>query len=149
MNIYIGADHRGFQLKEVLKKYLIENGYQVFDLGNIQYDENDDYPDFAKLVAEKVSQDPENSRGILICRSGVGVDIAANKFKGARSALVTDVKQAELARKDDDTNVLSLSAELTDEETAKKIAEVWLKTQFSGLEKDRRRIEKIKIIDRD
>ena len=142
MHIYIGADHRGFELKEALKKFLIDSGYQVVDLGAAHYDKDDDYPDFAKLVAQKISDNPED-RGILICRSGAGVDIVANKFKGARSALVTDVKQAELVRYDDDTNVLSLASELTNEEQAKKIADVWLKTPFSGLEKDKRRIEKI------
>jgi len=147
MIIYIGSDHRGFELKEHLKKYLIESNYQVVDLGNDHYDANDDYPDFAKLVAEKISQDSENSRGILICRSGAGVDIVANKFKGVRSALVTDIGQAELVRKDDDTNVLSLASELTNEEQAKKIVEAWLKTPFSGLEKDKRRIGKIASID--
>ncbi|MEK7149477.1 MAG: RpiB/LacA/LacB family sugar-phosphate isomerase [Patescibacteria group bacterium] len=142
MHIYIGADHRGFELKESLKKFLTEGDYQVVDLGNVNYDANDDYPDFAKLVAQKISNNPED-RGILICRSGAGVDIVANKFKGVRSALVTDVKQAELVRYDDDTNVLSLASELTNEEAAKKIVDVWLKTQFSDLEKDKRRIEKI------
>lgn len=143
MIIYIGADHRGFELKEYLKKYLADSGHQVIDLGNDHYDPNDDYPDFAKLVAEKVSVDPEINRGILICRSGAGVDIVANKFKGVRSALVTDVKQAELVRKDDDTNILSLASELTNEEQAKKIVDTWLKTPFSGIEKDARRIKKI------
>ncbi len=142
MIIYIGADHRGFELKEELKKFLAESGYEVVDLGNDHYDANDDYPDFAKLVAQKISNNPED-RGILICRSGAGVDIVANKFKGVRSALVTNVKQAELVRKDDDTNVLSLASELTNKEQAKKIVDVWLKTPFSGLEKDKRRINKI------
>lgn len=143
MIIYIGADHRGFEFKEALKKFLAESGYQVVDMGAVHYDKDDDYPDFAKLVGEKVSQDSENSRGILICRSGAGVDIVANKFKGVRSALVTDIKQAELVRYDDDTNVLSLASELTNEEQAKKIVDIWLKTPFSNLEKDKRRINKI------
>lgn len=143
MNIYIGSDHRGFELKESLKKYLEENNYQIIDLGPDHYDVNDDYPDFAKLVAGKVSENPEENRGILICRSGAGVDIVANKFKGVRSALVTDINQAELVRRDDNTNVLSFASELTNDEQAKKIADAWLKTEFSGLEKDKRRINKI------
>lgn len=147
MTIYIAADHRGFQLKESLKKHLTESGYQTVDLGNDHFDENDDYPDFAHLVAQKISDNPED-RGILICRSGAGVDIVANKFKGVRSALVTDIKQAELVRYDDDTNVLSLASELTNEEQVKKIADVWLKTQFSESEKDKRRIGKIKEIEK-
>ncbi len=160
MTIYIGADHRGFELKEALKKYLLENSYQVVDMGNDHYDINDDYPDFAKLVAQKISATSaelrgketqnyaEEARGILICRSGAGVDIVANKFKGVRSALVTDVNQAELVRKDDDTNVLSLASELSNEEQAKKITDVWLKTSFSGLEKDVRRIKKVAELDK-
>jgi len=148
MTIYIGADHRGFELKESLKKYLTENNYQVVDLGNDHYDVNDDYPDFAKLVAGKVSQEGENSRGILICRSGAGVDIVANKFKGVRSSLITDINQAELVRKDDDVNILSLASELVDDGKAKKIVDVWLKTPFSGTEKDIRRINKISGIEK-
>ncbi len=148
MTIYIGSDHRGFELKESLKKYLKENSYQVVDLGNDHYDENDDYPDFASAVARKIAEEPAERRGIVICRSGAGVDIVANKFKGVRSALVTDINQAELVRKDDDTNVLSLASELTNEEQAKRIADVWLKIPFSGLEKDVRRISKISEIEK-
>lgn len=160
MTIYIGSDHRGFELKEELKKFLAESGYEVVDLGNDHYDAEDDYPDFSAKVAQKVAEKSaelrgidaevrrkEEVKGILICRSGAGVDIVANKFKGVRSALVTDVKQAELVRKDDDTNVLSLASELTNKEQAKKIVDIWLKTPFSGLEKDKRRINKISELD--
>lgn len=142
MKIFIGADHRGFYLKEVLRNYLQEQGYNVSDLGNNIYDENDDYPDFASIVAKAVSREPE-SRGIVICRSGVGVDIVANKFKGVRSVLGFDTKQAILSRNDDDTNVLSLAADFVSEEKAKEILDAWLKTEFSGAEKNKRRIEKI------
>ena len=87
MIIYIGADHRGFKLKETLKQFLQREGYTVNDMGNTEYLEGDDYPDFAKLVAQKVSANPADSRGIVICASGVGVDIVANKFPNVRSAL--------------------------------------------------------------
>lgn len=143
MLIYIGADHRGFQLKESLKKFIKERGYEVVDLGNDHYDENDDYPDFAALVAKTVSDDPENRRGILICRSGAGVDIVANKFKGVRSVLAINPDQAYLTRNDDDTNVLSLASEFVNEEAAQKIILTWLKTSFSGEEKKSRRLQKI------
>jgi ribose 5-phosphate isomerase B len=142
--IYLGADHRGFKLKEELKNYLLGSGYTVRDLGNDRYDENDDYPDFAGKVAEKVSADPLNSKGILICGSGIGVDIVANKFKEVRSSLVFSPDQAYAARYDDDANVLSLPADYLTGEEAKKIVSVWLQTPFSGEERHRRRLYKIK-----
>jgi len=144
MLIYIGADHKGFQLKETLKKFLKEQGYEVIDVGNDHYDENDDYPDFAKLVARAVSQDPLNRRGILICGSGIGMDIVANKFKGVRSALVSNPDQAYLSRNDDDTNILSLAADFLNEEQTKKILTTWLATPFSNKEHHKRRLEKIR-----
>ena len=144
MLIYIGADHRGFKLKESLKIYLKESGYEVIDVGNSKYDENDDYPDFVSLAARKISLDPVNSRGILICGSGVGVDIAANKYKNVRSALVSTSDQAMASRHDDNTNILSLAADFIAEEDAKQIVSVWLQTEFAGDERYLRRLEKIR-----
>lgn len=143
MIIYIGADHRGFKLKESLKSYLELNGYKFFDLGNDHYDENDDYPDFAKLVAGKVSADPLESRGVLICGSGVGMDITANRFKNVRSVLAFSPEQAMISRKDDDTNILSLSANFLEDDEVRKILSIWLKTLFLDDEKHKRRINKI------
>lgn len=144
MIIYIGADHRGFKLKETIKSYLIKSGYTVHDVGNDHYDENDDYTDFAVKVTEKVSVNTSGSRGILLCGSGVGVDIVANKFPGIRSALVTIPNQAYVSRNDDDTNILSLAADYIDPEEAKKIVSVWLQTPFSNDENHKRRLDKIK-----
>ena len=144
MTIYLGSDHRGFKLKEILKIFLKENGHEVVDFGNSNYDENDDYPDFAKAVAEKVAENPENNRGILICRSGVGVDIVANKFKGVRSALASNPEQARLSRNDDDANILSLAADFLSENEMREIISVWLETPFSGDENHKRRLQKIK-----
>ena len=141
--IYLGADHRGFQLKEEIKKFLAEKKYQFEDMGNFAYDPNDDYTDFAKLVAQKVSEKPEERKGVLICGSGVGVDITANKFRGVRSALADDIATAKQSRKHDDTNVLSLPANEVDFELAKQIIETWLTTLFSNGEKYKRRIDKI------
>ena len=141
--IYLGADHRGYNLKDDIKKFLAENKYQFEDMGNFTYDPNDDYTDFAKLVAKKVSKKPEKDKGILICGSGVGVDIVANKFKGVRSALADDIATAKQSREHDDTNVLSLPADEVDFELAKKIITVWLETPFSNGEKYKRRINKI------
>lgn len=141
--IYIGADHRGFKLKEEITKFLAEKKYPLEDMGNFSYDPNDDYTDFAKLVAGKVSEKPKENKGILICGSGVGVDIVANKFHGVRSALADDIATAKQSREHDDTNVLSLPADEVDFEQAKKIITVWLETPFSNGEKYKRRINKI------
>jgi len=145
--LYIGADHRGYKLKETLKIYLQELNYVWEDLGAKELNPNDDYPDFALAVAKKVAENPEENRGILICGSGVGVDIVANKMKGIRSALCFDAKQAQMSRNDDDTNVLSLSADFISEGLAKEIVKTWLETPFSGLERHARRIEKINKIE--
>lgn len=145
--LYIGADHRGFNLKEVLKFYLTELGFKYEDMGALELNPDDDYPDFALAVAKKVSENPEKNRGILICGSGVGVDIVANKFKGVRSALLFDIQQARMSRNDDNTNVLSLSADFIDENLAKEILKIWLETPFSYLERHARRLTKIKNIE--
>lgn len=147
MIIYIGADHRGFNLKEKLKPFLTNKGYTVADRGNNFYDEADDYPDFAGLVAQEVAQDPDNRRGILICGSGIGVDIVANKFPRIRSALANNPDQALSSRNDVDANILCLPADFLDEEQAKKILSVWLQTPFSGEERHKRRIQKISEIE--
>lgn len=147
MILYIGADHRGFELKEALKQFLKDNGYSVTDMGAVSYDEGDDFVDFARLVAEKVSADIRNSKGILICGSGVGVDIVANRFPDIRSVLAFSADQAMASRNDDDANVLSLPADFMELEQAKKIVSVWLQTPFSNEEDHKRRIEKIRNID--
>jgi ribose 5-phosphate isomerase B len=143
MVIYIGADHRGFKLKEYLKQVLASEGYEVVDIGNTQYNEEDDYPDFASAVARKVSLDYENSRGILLCGSGVGMDIVANKFINVRSALAFSPDQAFDSRNDNDTNVLCLAADFVSNEQALKILRTWLQTSFSGDDRFRRRLHKI------
>ena len=143
MLIYIGSDHRGFTLKESLKNYLKESGYEMVDVGNSVYDQADDYPDFGKKVAEEVSLNPENSRGVLLCGSGAGMDIVANRVKNVRSVLASNPEQAADSRTDDNTNVLSLAADFLTENEARKILTVWLQTDFSGEERHRRRLNKI------
>jgi len=155
--IYIGADHKGYKLKETLEIYLQELGYDFSvkggsasggeDLGAFELNPDDDYPDFALAVAKKVAENPEENRGILICGSGVGVDIVANKIRNIRSALCFDVKQAQMSRNDDNANILSLSADFISEGLAKEIVKIWLETPFSGLEHHARRINKIKEIE--
>lgn len=145
--IFIGADHRGYKLKEALKIYLKELNFNFEDLGATELIFDDDYPDYAIKVSEKVAENPKENLGILICGSGVGVDVVANKFKGVRSALVFNSEQARMSRNDDNTNVLSLSADFIEENLAKEILRVWIETPFSWLERYARRLEKIKIIE--
>lgn len=147
MIIYLGADHRGFNLKNKLRGFLKDLGYEAVDLGNTELDENDDYPDFAAAVAEKVMRDYENSRGVLICGSGVGVCVVANRFPKIRAALIMSPNQAFDSRDHDDANVICLGSDYVSEEEAKKIIATWLSTPFSGEERHRRRIEKINQID--
>lgn len=140
--IYVGADHRGLNFKNKVVEFLRDQEYKIKDLGPVRYDQDDDYSDMAIKLAEKVVS--ENTKGILICGSGVGVCISANKVDGARAALATSEKQARLARTDDDVNILCLSADLVDEETNFKIIETFLETVFASEEKFIRRINKIK-----
>jgi RpiB/LacA/LacB family sugar-phosphate isomerase len=147
MIVYLGADHRGFNLKEQIKTFLKSEGYETNDMGAEALLQDDDYFDYAKMVAEKISMDPEKSRGILFCSSGIGMDIAANKFSRVRSVLAISPDHAMTSRNDNDANVLSLAADFLDLETAKKIVSVWLQTPFSGDERHKRRIEKLNNID--
>jgi ribose 5-phosphate isomerase B len=143
MLIYIGADHRGFALKQVLKSYLGSVGYEVIDMGNNKLDENDDYPEFALRVAKEVSRDPSLGEGIVICGSGVGMDVVANKFRNVRCSLCFSPNQAMAARNDDNANILSIPADFIDEDVAKKIVSVWLQTKFDGADNHARRIKQI------
>ena len=143
MKIYLGADHRGFNLKEEIKVKLLDGNFNVFDLGNTELDPNDDYVDFASKVAKSVSED-EVSRGILICGSGAGVDIVANKFKGIRSALAFDLNRVKQSREHEDANILSLPADVLDIDLAWEMVQAFLETPFSNEKRHLRRINKIK-----
>lgn len=140
--IYIGADHRGFELKEYLRNHLIRDGLELVDVGASTYESEDDYVDYASLVAKGVLEDSEN-RGIVLCGSGVGVDVVANKFDGIRCALVMDMARAKQSREHEDVNVISLASDVVDPEEALKIVKTFLETQFSGEERHKRRIAKI------
>ena len=128
----MAADHAGFELKERLKRYLETQGYEVVDTGAHSLQPGDDYPDFAFPAARMVA-DGEVDRGIVICDSGIGVDIVANKVPGVRSALVHDEELAKRTREHNDTNVLALGAVFVDAEKAERIAKNWLETEFSGV----------------
>lgn len=147
MKIFLGADHRGFDLKEKLKEWLKDHGYAVEDLGAYKLDPQDDYPDFAFAVAEKVAEPSGENRGILICGSGAGMDIAANKIRGIRATVSWSVESAEHMRAHDDVNVISIAADWTSPETAREIVRVFLDTPFSGGERHIRRLNKIKEIE--
>ncbi|MEX1063967.1 MAG: RpiB/LacA/LacB family sugar-phosphate isomerase [Candidatus Paceibacterota bacterium] len=145
--IYLGADHRGYELKEKLKKFLEELGHDHEDMGAYEYNKDDDYPDFAKAVAEKVTSG-EGNKGIVVCGSGIGIAIAANKVKGIRAGTATDAKQAKDSVNDEDLNVLALPADFIDEKQAKDIVEAFLDTPFSGIERHVRRVNKIKELEK-
>ena len=147
--IYLGTDHRGFALKEKIKTWLTDWGYQFEDLGNAVLDPEDDYPDFAAQVARRVAENPAENQGIVLCGSGIGVDVVANKFKGVRSALLwsDDANLAQMAREHDDTNVLSLPADYLSEEAAQRIVRTWIETPPGTHPRFIRRLEKIKAIE--
>lgn len=152
--IYIGSDHGGFDLKEKIKKWLKLWGYLVEDMGNTMYDKEDDYPQFAYEVAQRVSDDErkgiaypypwkDRSKGILCCRSAAGMIIAANKVPGARAALAFDTVTARHCREHNDVNILAFSGDFLEEYQAKKILKTWLETEFSGEERHVRRLKQI------
>ena len=117
--IIIGADHAGFKLKEHIKKFLEKKGYSYVDMGAYKYNKDDDYPDFAKKVAVQVVK--EKAKGILICGSGIGVCIAANKVKKIRAVLAHNIRSAKASRIDGNTNILCLGGRVTKKDLAHKI----------------------------
>ena len=140
--LYLGADHNGFYLKEYLKKYLDERGIIYVDLGNKKFQKTDDYPDWAKLVAKKVQKN-KNDLGILMCGSGQGMCITANRYKNVRAAFGWSAAAARRVRHDDDANILCLPAWGLTNEQGKHIVSAWLNTAFAGLTRYKRRIKKI------
>lgn len=144
MIVYLAADHAGFELKEKIKKFLIDHGYQVKDFGAFSYDENDDYPDFVRRASEAVSDDPEHSRGIFLGGSGQGEAMVANRYKGVRAAVLYkyDENVIKLSREHNNANVLSLGARFLKEKEALKAVKLWLDIRFSEEERHRRRIDK-------
>lgn len=141
--IYLAADHRGFRLKEELKKYLLAERHEIEDLGALEYDAGDDYVDFARVASEKITENPSADRGIFLCGSGHGMDIVANKHKGLRAALCFNRQVAAQSRSHDDSNVLVFASDWITVEEAKDIVIVWLGKQFSGEERHVRRLKKV------
>lgn len=147
--IYLGADHRGFELKEKIKKYLESARIAFEDMGAFEYNKDDDYPDFAYAVARKVGEKPEENKGILLCGSGHGVDIVANKVKGAYSFLAWSKEAAALH---ESANIVTLPAEFLSSRDAIEIVDMFLKAAFplpGREERDTRRMKKIQQIERE
>jgi len=128
--IAVGSDHAGYRLKEFVKKLLEQKGFEVIDVGTYS-EERCHYPIYAKKVAELVSKG-EVPRGILICGSGIGMSIVANKFKGVRAALCHNIYSAKFSRLHNDSNILCLGGRVTGEDLTREIVEVWLNTPFEG-----------------
>ncbi|MDH5533710.1 MAG: RpiB/LacA/LacB family sugar-phosphate isomerase [Candidatus Pacebacteria bacterium] len=147
MKIVIAADHRGFYLKEDLKEWLQKLGHQVIDSGNHEYDQTDDYVDFASKAALQVAEDFD-IMGIFFCGSGAGVSITANKIKGIRACIGITREQVESAKADDDLNVLVIAADYTGQDRVKEMIEVFLSTPFKGEERHVRRLQKIKDLEK-
>jgi len=144
MKVYIGADHAGFDLKEAVMAHLSKMHYDVEDAGDKQLDPNDDYPHFAYTVTTKVLGDEDDdARGILLCGSGQGMCIAANRVRGIRASLCWNKEVARETRNDNDSNVLCIPARLLSEEESLAIIDTWLTMPFSGASRHLRRIHEI------
>jgi ribose 5-phosphate isomerase B len=146
MRFAIGSDHRGYHLKEQIIAMLRQKGHEVDDEGATG-SESVDYPDFAALVAKKVSGGTVE-RGILICGTGIGMAIAANKFPGVRAAPCSDEVTAEISRRHNNLNVLCLSADMLSPRTVERMVEVWVATPFEG-GRHERRVEKIHLLEKE
>src|SRR3989338_858471 len=145
--IYLAADHRGFQLKEHIKKHLSAIGFIVEDIGAFEYEKDDDYPDFSSAAAQKVSENPASDKAVIICGSGHGVDIVANKFKGVRAALCFNRQVVQQSREHEDANILVLASDWLSPEEAKDIINIWFASNFDGADRNIRRLKKIKEIE--
>jgi ribose 5-phosphate isomerase B len=139
--IALGSDHGGYVLKEAVKKHLTERGIEFKDFGTDGF-ASCDYPEFGRAAAEAVASG-ECEKGIVICTTGIGISIVANKVKGIRCALCSETTTARLTREHNDANMLALGGGFTGELLANEIVDVFLDTEFSGLEKHSRRISKI------
>jgi ribose 5-phosphate isomerase B len=146
MKIALGADHAGFELKQKVKDYLGKKGVEVNDIGTNSTD-SVDYPDFARLVAHEVAQHRADY-GVLVCGSGIGMSITANKVGGIRAANVSDEQDARLAREHNNANVLAIGARIIGDDKAMNIVDIFLNTQFAA-GRHERRVEKIATIEKE
>lgn len=135
--IILCADHAGFALKEEIKKFFLKTNTDFLDVGALEFDKEDDYPDIVAKAVPEVLENPDNA-GIFICGSGVGMSMAANRYKGIRAVLANDYTTAFLARKDEDSNVLCMGARLISKNMAIKIIKMFFSTEFEGGRHQRR-----------
>ena len=147
MKVAFGADHGGFELKKYLVEIFRKSGYEVIDVGNLNFDPQDDYPDYAIKVAEIVASGQAES-GVIICGSGVGACVAANKIKGIRACLCHDTYSAHQGVEHDAMNILSLGARIIGQELAKELVFSFLNAKFINEERFIRRLEKVNNIDK-
>lgn len=147
MKIVLAADHRGFKIKEGIKDFLSAGGYEVEDVGARRYEGGDDYADFAEEAVKRMLSFGNDARAILICGSGHGMDIVANKHRGVRAALVFNNAVARQSREHEDANVLILASDWLATQEAEEIVKVWFTTPFSGEERNVRRLKKIEKIE--
>jgi ribose 5-phosphate isomerase B len=145
MRIGIASDHGGFRLKEEMKAYLAESGMEPVDFG-VSKEESVDYPDFGAALAEKVSRG-ELDRGVLLCGTGIGMSIVANKFPGVRATLANDLFSARLSREHNDSNILVLGGRVVGIDLARAIVKAWLETPFAG-GRHQRRLDKIAALEK-
>jgi len=146
MKIIIASDHAGFETKQSLINYLTESGHEIEDLGPVEYNSVDDYPDFIAPAMQNLQKN-HNSLGIVLCKNGVGVSMLANKFKGIRAALCFNVEQAKSSKIDDNANVLAISTQFLSQEEIPQVVDVFLKTPFGNAERHLRRLEKVMLVE--
>lgn len=146
MTIFIGADHRGYHLKDKIIEYLQSKNIRVEDLGNYEHDPEDDFPIYANKVAEAVLQNPNNYLGIVICGSGAGVCIAANRHKGIYCTIALNPEQLKSARSHDHINILSLASDHITEEQAKEFVDLFISTEINTAPKY---LNRLKMVDED
>lgn len=145
MTVYFASDHAGFEMKNELLKFVKELGYEVEDCGAYSFDPNDDYPEFIKKAAKAVSENPDNTKAVILGGSGQGEDMVADKFPNVRSAdyYGGNLEIVKLSREHNDANVFALGARFLKLEEAKEAVKLWLETPFSGEERHQRRIDQI------
>ena len=148
MRIAVGADHAGYVLKAEVVEMLRAQGHDVVDVGPHELDPLDDYPDFAKLLAKRVAA-KESERGIMVCGSGVGASVAANKVRGVRAAMCHDTYSAHQGVEHDDMNVLCLGARIVGGELARELVNAFVAARFSGEERHQRRLDKVLAMESD
>ena len=142
MRISLTADHNGFELKKELIEHIEFLGHEAIDLGPYEYESTDDYPDYAKIISDNVSKQ-ETDRGIMICGSGVGASVAANKIKGTRASVCHDIYSAHQGVEHDDMNLLCIGSKIIGVEIAKELVKAFIDAKYSGEERHSRRLNKV------